>query len=86
MIFGHFLNYDVTSCSFIFQNGRFLHLFLCKYTIIYMIVAQATITFQPLRHGHLRPLYRIGHGLQMCMENQNSCFRALFANYSLMIF
>jgi hypothetical protein len=50
------------------------------------IVAQATITLQLLKHGHLRPLYGIGHGLQMCMENQNSCFRALFANYSLMIF
>jgi hypothetical protein len=50
------------------------------------IVAQATITLQLVRHGHLTPLYRIGHGLWMCMKNQNSCFRALFANHSLMIF
>lgn len=35
MIFNHLCKYDAINCSFIFQNGWFLLLILCKYIIVY---------------------------------------------------
>jgi hypothetical protein len=69
-----------------FKMDDFYTCFYVNMLLDIRIVAQATITLQLLRHGHLTPLYRIGRGLWMCIENQNSCFKALFVNYSLMIF